>query len=561
MESKGDDGLVRDQGELGTPVLTDADASVSVPKRDQVQESAIPPAQFWGLCLGVLLGLFLSMIDTSIVATSIYSIGNEFEALETVNWVALAYTLAYLGCAVVFARISDIVGRRDAFIVAYIIFFAFSLACGFSQNLGQLIAFRALQGIGGSGLYSLTMIMLPELSPDHLKQHIAALVGMVIALSGVLGPVLGGILTHYTTWRWVFWINGPIGAVSLAIFFFTWPEAKYLPTIERRAWKELDYLGSFLAISAAVLVVFAFQTAGTSSSGGGWKTALFIAPLLCGLLCWGLLLAWQMLIQRRWHDRFAPAFPISLFRNRVYSTAVINTLLIGFPYLLLIYAIPVRIQVVSNKSALVGGVMLLPMLGTSALGSILAGKINSVKNYVFETLLVGSCLMMLGCGLLSTLSHTPDEAKLLGFITFCGLGFGLTVASSTMLSTIEAPIRDYAPAQGILSQVRLLGGSLGIAISSALLNQRISEYLTSILTPFEISTIGGSDSHLSASQWAAVRYTYSEAFKVDMKVAAGISGLGIISTFGAFRKQRLLISEQRAAIVAEEAARRCGQAG
>lgn len=163
------------------------------------------------------------MIDTSIVATSLYSIGIDFEALEEVNWVALAYTLAYLGCAVVFARISDIIGRRDAFIAAYIIFFAFSLACGFSRNLEQLIAFRALQGIGGSGmfytllsvllsltrpgLYALTMIILPELSPPHLAQHIGALVGMIVALSGVLGPVLGGILTHYTTWRWVFWIK------------------------------------------------------------------------------------------------------------------------------------------------------------------------------------------------------------------------------------------------------------------------------------------------------------------------------------------------------------------
>ncbi|KAM0418584.1 hypothetical protein ACHAPT_012483 [Fusarium lateritium] len=550
----------QDQGDPAMMLPAEgASAPTPTPKDDHIQVSAMPPARFWTLCLGVLLGLFLSMVDTSIVATSLYSIGVDFEALEEVNWVALAYTLAYLGCAVVFARISDIVGRRDAFIAAYIIFFAFSLACGFSKNLDQLIAFRALQGIGGSGLYALTMIILPELSPPHLVQHIGALVGMVVALSGVLGPVLGGILTHYTTWRWVFWINGPVGFVSLIIFIFTWPKAEYLPKIERRAWKELDYLGSFLAIAAAVLVVFAFQTAGTSSNGG-WKTAMFIAPLLCGLFAWGLLVSWQILIQHRWSDRFAPAFPVSLFRNRVYTTAALNTLFIGFPYLLLIYAIPLRIQVVSGKSALVGGVMLLPMLGSSALGSILAGKFNSVKNYTFETLFIGSCLMTLGCGLLATLDHAPDDAKLLGFITFCGLGFGLTVASSTMLSTIEAPIRDYAPAQGILSQLRLLGGSLGIATSSALLNQRILEYLSGILTPFEKATIGGPDSHLSGSQWAAIRYTYSEAFRVDMKVAAGISALGVISTIGAFRKQRLLVAEQRAALVQEEAVRRRAQA-
>lgn len=147
------------------------------------------------------------MLDTSIVATSLFTIGVEFESLQKVNWVALAYTLAFLGCAVLFARLADIIGRRDAFIISYVIFVAFSLGCGFSQNLGQLIACRALQGLGGSGLYSITMIILPELTPDHLKKFIASLIGIVIAVAGVLGPVAGGVLTHYASWRWVFWIK------------------------------------------------------------------------------------------------------------------------------------------------------------------------------------------------------------------------------------------------------------------------------------------------------------------------------------------------------------------
>ncbi|KAF4438994.1 hypothetical protein F53441_12676 [Fusarium austroafricanum] len=549
-----------DDGKPETVSASQTDPSAPTSDCDGVEVPVIPTARFWGLCVGVLLGLFLSMIDTSIVATSLHNIGVDFEVLEDVNWVALAYTLAYLGCAIVFARISDIVGRRNAFIAAYIIFFIFSLACGFAQSISQLIAFRALQGIGGSGLYSLTMIMLPELSPDSLKQHMGAMVGLVITISGVLGPVLGGILTHYASWRWVFWINGPVGFVSLVIFIFAWPKPEYLPSQERRAWKELDFLGSFLAIAAAVLVVFSFQNAGTQRSNDGWKTAMFIAPLVCGLLACGLLVAWQIFMQSRWHDRFAPAFPVNIFRNRIYSTAVINTLLNGFPYLLLIYAIPLRFQVVSGKSALLSGVMLLPMLGASAAGSVIAGKINSTKNYTFESLLVGSSVMTLGCGLLISLSHESDDAKLLGYMTFCGLGFGLTVASSTMLSTVEVPIRDYAPAQGILSQVRLLGGSLGIAASSALLNEKSSQYLSGVLTPYEQATIGGSDTHLSDIQWSAVRYTYADAFNVEMKVATAVAACSVISALGAFRKERLLVAEQRGAIVQEEAARRREQA-
>ncbi len=153
------------------------------------------------------LGLFLAMLDSSIVATSLFTIAAEFHTLDTINWVALAYTLSYLGCAVLFARTADVVGRRNAFLAAFVIFFGFSIGCGFAQTLNQLIACRALQGVGGSGLFSLTMVMWPELAQDHMRQYIAGLAGVVIAMAGVLGPILGGILTHYASWRWIFWIK------------------------------------------------------------------------------------------------------------------------------------------------------------------------------------------------------------------------------------------------------------------------------------------------------------------------------------------------------------------
>jgi len=147
------------------------------------------------------------MLDSSIVATSMFRIAIEFHDIERINWVALSYTLAYLGCAVLFARISDVIGRRWAFLAAYILFIGFSLGCGASQSLAQLIVNRALQGVGGSGLYSLTMIILPELTPDAQKRFIAAVIGVVVAIAGVLGPVLGGILTEYAGWRWIFYIK------------------------------------------------------------------------------------------------------------------------------------------------------------------------------------------------------------------------------------------------------------------------------------------------------------------------------------------------------------------
>ncbi|KAH6635230.1 hypothetical protein B0J18DRAFT_442677 [Chaetomium sp. MPI-SDFR-AT-0129] len=212
----------------------------------------LPTIRLVPLILGVCLGLFLSMLDSSIVATSLFTIAAEFGRdgidVSGINWVALAYTLSYLGCAVLFARVSDVIGRRATFAAAYVVFIAFSVGCGFATNLEELIALRALQGMGGSGLYSVAMVILTEATPERAKQHIAGVIGFVVTISGVLGPVLGGILTEFTSWRWVFWINGPVGVFSLIVFILSWPDNKYLPSLERRAWKDLDFVSAFLFV-------------------------------------------------------------------------------------------------------------------------------------------------------------------------------------------------------------------------------------------------------------------------------------------------------------------------
>lgn len=142
-------------------------------------EPRVPKWRLIVLSISLCFGLFLSLIDTSIVATALYSIGTDFNDLTNVNWIALAYTLAYVGCAVLFARLSDVTGRRNAYTAAFVIFVAFSIGAGFATSLQQLIAFRTLQGIGGSGLYSLTFIIFPEIYPLKMQPFVGALAGLV----------------------------------------------------------------------------------------------------------------------------------------------------------------------------------------------------------------------------------------------------------------------------------------------------------------------------------------------------------------------------------------------
>ncbi|KAK2600114.1 hypothetical protein QQS21_005129 [Conoideocrella luteorostrata] len=500
---------------------------------DENDKLAVPLARFAVLCLSVYLGLFLAMMDTSIVATSLYIIGVEFNDLANVNWVALSYALAYMGCAVAFSRASDIIGRRNSFAIAYVLFIAFSLACGWARNMQQLIAFRAVQGVGGSGLYSVSMIMMPEISPN--PKHVGPAIGLVVALGGVLGPVLGGLLTNYTTWRWIFWLNGPVGSFALALFLLSWPQEKHRPVVHKHTWRQLDYLGCFLTIAAAVLVVFAFQDAGVTSwdaaQGNNWSSAVFIAPLVCGIAGWAMLLSWEYLIEHRYAEKFVPVFPLRLFRSGIYAAGVLNTLLLGFPYLLLIYVVPLRIQIVGGKSALLAGVMLLPMLAAVAVGSIASSSLNSKNQKIMETLLVGSCFMLLGCGLLTMLPEDElDMAKLLGFITFCGLGFGLTVSSSTMIAIFEIPAKDYASAQGILAQLRMFGGSLGIAASTAIFRAKMNGAPTLV--------VRDDDGRALEAEKQLTRIRYGEAFKSDMLMVTIISSMAVVVSLVALLQSR-----------------------
>jgi hypothetical protein len=236
--------------------------------------------------------------------------------------------------------------------------------------------------------------------------------------------------------------SGPIGVVSLAIFLLSWPKPEDMPYVRVRSWKSFDYFGTLLIIAAAVLVVYAFQNAGESFYEV-WNTAIFIAPLAAGVICWAGVFVWSYMLDKGVFGKgFAPAFPFRLLRNRHYSAAAISTLLMGYPFLLLIFSFPMRAQVVSGKSALVSGLMLLPMLGTSALASAISGVVNSKKNFLFETMATGASLMVLGCGLLTTVHGSEDDSKAMGFLAFTGLGFGLATASATMLVSFEAPLAD-----------------------------------------------------------------------------------------------------------------------
>ncbi|CAN8102799.1 unnamed protein product [Discula destructiva] len=539
---------------------TDGQETAALESALLYRESNIPKWRFAFLCVGVSLGLFLAMIDSSIVATSLFTIATDFEEAERINWVALAYTLAFVGCSVFFARIADIIGRRDAFLVAFFIFFSFSLGCGFSNSLNTLAVCRTFQGIGGAGLFSVTMIILPEVAPENLRNSLAPIIGMVISMAGVLGPVLGGALTHSGTggWRWIFWINGPVGFISMALFFLSWPPTKYLPTIERRSWKHLDFVGSFLVIAAAVLVTFAFQNAGTDQdTAGPWAKGSFVGPLVAGLVCWVAVFIWERIFEHFWSSKMA-AVPLVLYRSHVFTCTSLSTMFLGFAFLATLYAVPLRLQVVNQQSSIMAGVWMLPMLAATGMGSIVTGALSKKKDRLAETMTVATIMVTLGLALETTVSDSERlEPKFIGFLVLVGLGYGMITSAATIFTTLEAPIAEHAPAQGMIAQARMLGGSIGIAMTTALLaaHQR-NGGLLDIVSPADLNNLAGGMKNLTDSQQAVIRNAYNGTFTETMKICAIVASFGVMLTMGTFRRGRTTLTGQRAGQVREEIARR-----
>lgn len=312
--------------------------------------------------------------------------------------------------------------------------------------------------------------------------------------------------------------SGPIGVIAAVLFLLTWPGKDMMRHPSRRSWKRLDFLGSFLLIAASVLVVFAFQQAGLTPNS--WTKAIFLAPLLIGLLCWIILFAWEFFAS---HHSISTILPPRLLKRRIYTSAVIVTTPTGFANFIAIYSLPLHFQIVNGTSSLTAGVALLPMLASAAVGSILGGLTAA---HSFPALAVASALMALGSGLLSTLSlHHGVQAKTYGFEVLLGLGLGLSISSSTLVAATNCERGDHAVAQGIVAQARVLGGSIGIAASSAILGV--------------MSTRKGVVDE---------RVAYTDAFSKTMWVSAVVACVALIFSVGTYKK-----AEKKQEVEEEEA--------
>ncbi|ROW13882.1 hypothetical protein VPNG_03630 [Cytospora leucostoma] len=479
---------------MTTPLNTSME--VALPQRPP----QISNGRLGAIILVMLGGLLFSVIDTTIVSTALITIATDLHNFQDMYWVVLAYMLSYLGC-------------------------------GFATTMPQLVAFRAVQGVGGSGLYSLSQISLAEIAPNGKNALIGMLIGITLATSFVLGPLLGGVISG-GNWRWIFYMNIPAGFVCMFSLVMLWPQDFGKAIHPWREFWRIDFIGNVFIVAACVLMVYSLQQAGTMTIA--WTSIQFLTTFTISIICWALFWAWQLILKHL-PIQVEPVFPVRLIYHRVYMAAVISMFLSGYCYLALIITLPERYQIVNGDSALMAGVHLLPMLGATAMGSIVAGAFSRKKNYTSRTLVVAACLQVIGLGLLTTFDQPSSPvAPQFGYQVIFGLGVGLTFSSATILTKIQASGKDHAVAQGVMAQVRVLGGAVGLVICNIIFNIHLDALKGQLSTP-DIEALHRSPLALidqGRTEEQEVKDIFSASFQNMVWVMFWVAVAGFVASIG-----------------------------
>ncbi|QGA21607.1 hypothetical protein EYB26_009318 [Talaromyces marneffei] len=460
------------------------------------------------LTAGMWIALFLSTVETTIVSTSLVSITNALSGFDKRDWIVTSYLLTYT-------------------------------------------VFRAFQGFGASGIYSMTLVIAPTIIPPGQMPKYIALISTVFALASVVGPLMGGAITESGQWKWVFLFNAPAGFLASAVIIFTLPSTSnpgsQLSTKETSQQKlslknlrRIDYIGVALLLAASILLVFAFESAGIQY---GWNSITIIVTLIFGFAIFFSFIIWEMWLQKR-QDHFSePIFPPQILKSRITASMFAASFFLGFPFTSVVINIPQRAQAVYAFSSQHAGITLLPLLLTSPLATVASGLLTSNgKVPPVYLVMAGAVTQIIGMGL--TCSLPTDTLKFpsqqYGFEAIMGIGFGLTLSTILTLAPLVADERDLPVTMGALTQIRVLSGTFGLAISATVLNDHVTSRLSTTLDPQELEAISnslGAIKSLSPTQQSEVRVAFAEGFNQQNIVLAVFSAAALFSSLGLWERR------------------------
>lgn len=462
---------------------------------------------------GLLLAMLLAALDSTIVATALPTIVGELGGLAHLSWVVTAYLLAQTVVTPLYGKLGDLYGRKGVLQSAIVLFLVGSVLCGMSQSMTQLIIFRAIQGLGGGGLTVTTQAVVGDIVPPRERGRYQGIFGAVFGLSSIAGPLVGGYFTTHLSWRWIFYVNLPLGLLALAVLAVTLPDTA---TRKRHA---MDYAGAGLLAATLSSIVLLADLGGTTYA---WHS-----PLIVGL---GVVAAVSLVAFVRVERRAAePVLPLSLFSNRAFTVASALGFIVGFALFGAVTYLPLFLQVVQGASPTASGLQMLPMMGGMLLTSIVSGQLISRTGRYKRYPIAGTAVMTLGLFLLSRLSDGSSLQAALGTMLVLGLGLGLVMQVLVIAVQNSVAYKDLGVATSGAMLFRLIGGSFGTAVLGAIFAARLAVELREKL-PAELQGAGAAAvSPASMAQLPeALREVYAQAFSSSLSsifVVAAIVGI------------------------------------
>lgn len=437
---------------------------------------ALTHREIMTLMSGLLMGMFLAAIDQTIVATALPTIVGELGGLQNLPWVVTAYLLTSTTSTPLYGKISDLYGRRPVFQAAIVIFLVGSALCGLSQNLTQLIVFRGVQGLGGGGLIALSFVIVGDvLSPRQRGQYLGYF-SAVFAVASVAGPLLGGLFTDHLSWRWIFYVNVPIGIVALIVT----SRVLRLPRPERER-PSLDILGAVLLAAAVVCLLLVAEWGGRRYDWG--------SPTIVGLCVAAAALLALFVAQEARADE--PVLPLRLLRNRVVATCIVMAILSGAAMFGATIFLPLFLQAVSGVSATNSGLLLAPLMLAVTVSSIATGRSTTRTGRYKVFVVVGSALAFVAVLCMTTLDDASASVTVSGFMVLLGIGMGMSIPVMNVATQNAVPAADLGSATSTLMFVRTTGGALGVAAFSTLMLTRLRDGLATLpeATGLDVETL------------------------------------------------------------------------
>ncbi|MFE9644165.1 DHA2 family efflux MFS transporter permease subunit [Streptomyces sp. NPDC006365] len=413
----------------------------------------------------LLLGMLLAALDQTIVSTALPTIVSELGGLDHLSWVVTAYLLAATAATPLWGKLGDQYGRKKLFQTAIVIFLIGSALCGMAQNMPQLIGYRALQGLGGGGLMVLSMAIVGDLVPPRERGKYQGLFGAVFGATSVLGPLLGGLFTEHLSWRWVFYVNLPVGVVALAVI------ATVLRIPVRATRHTIDYLGTFLIAAVAACLVLVASLGGTT-----WSWA---SPQIIGLAVLAVVLGAAFVSVER--KAAEPVLPLKLFGIRTFTLAAVISLIVGFAMFGAMTYLPTFLQVVQGVSPTMSGVHMLPMVAGLLLASTVSGQIVSRTGRWKVFPIAGTGITALGLLLLHQLDESSSTFEMSAYFAVFGLGLGLVMQVLVLIVQNAVSYEDLGVATSGATFFRSIGAAFGVAIFGTIFAGRLADKLTTAL--------------------------------------------------------------------------------